>query len=58
MDFKNKTDEDLNKALSEKRSGLKDFRFGLSGSKTKNVKKGKEIKKDIARILTEMNSRK
>ncbi len=58
MDFKKKTDEDLNKTLSEKRSDLKDFRFGLSGSKTKNVKKGKEIKRDIARVLTEMNSRK
>ena len=58
MDFKKKIDEDLHKTLSEKRSGLRDFRFGLSGSKTKNVKKGKEIKKDIARILTELNNRK
>ena len=58
MDFKKKTDEDLNRTLSEKRSDLKDFRFGLSGSKTKNVKKGKEIKRDIARVLTEMSSRK
>lgn len=57
MDFKNKTDQDLNKTLSEKRAGLREFRFGLAGSKTKNIKKGKEIRKDIARVLTELNNR-
>jgi len=58
MDFKKKTDQDLHKVLSEKRAGLRSFRFGLSGSKTKNIKKGKEIKKDVARILTELHNRK
>ncbi len=58
MDFKKKTDQDLHKALSEKRTDLRGFRFGLAGSKTKNIKKGKEIKKDVARILTELNTRK
>ncbi len=58
MDYKKNTKEDLNKMLLEKKSDLRDFRFGLSGSKTKNVKKGKEIKKDIARVLTELNARK
>jgi len=58
MDFKKKTDQDLHKVLSEKRAGLRGFRFGLSGSKTKNIKKGKEIKKDVARILTELHNRK
>ncbi len=58
MDFKKKTDQDLHKILSEKRSDLRGFRFGLSGSRTKNIKKGKEIKKDIARILTELGDRK
>ncbi len=58
MDFKKKTDQDLEKNLADKRAELRGFRFGLAGSKTKNVKKGKEIKRDIARILTELNVRK
>lgn len=58
MDYKKNTAEDLSKMLSEKRSDLRSFRFGLSGSKTKNVKKGKEIRKEIARVLTELNARK
>jgi len=58
MDFKKKTDQDLEKNLADKRAELRGFRFGLAGSKTKNVKKGKEVKRDIARILTELNVRK
>jgi ribosomal protein L29 len=46
---------DLNKVLSEKREDLRLFRFGTSGAKTKNVKSGKKIRKDIARIMTAMN---
>ena len=57
MDIKKKTNQDLLKILSEKRAELREFRFGLAGSKTKNIKKGKEIKKDIARILTEATAR-
>jgi len=58
MELQKKTKEDLHKMLSEKRTDLRVFRFGLSGSKTKNVKKGKETKKEIARLLTEINQRK
>ena len=57
MDIKKKTDQDLLKMLSEKRTEIREFRFGLAGSKTKNIKKGREIKKDIARILTEARAR-
>ena len=57
MDFKKKTDQDLHKILSEKRTDLRSFRFGLSGSRTKNIKKGKEVKRDIARALTELSTR-
>jgi len=58
MDYKKNTSADLSKMLSERRSDLRNFRFGSSGSKTKNIKKGKEIRKNIARILTELNIRK
>jgi ribosomal protein L29 len=47
-----KNDSDLLKELDEKRLKLRDIRFGLAGSKSKNVKEQKMIKKDIARILT------
>lgn len=58
IDLKNKTVEELNKLLSEKRTLLRDFRFGVSGSKTKNIKEGSVLKKDIARIMTVLNASK
>lgn len=51
-DIKIKTIPDLTKLLSEKRESLRVFRFGSAGAKSKNVKEGKGIKKDIARIMT------
>lgn len=56
IDLKNKTVEELKKLLSEKRVLLKGFRFGVSGSKTKNIKEGSNLKKDIARIMTSLNA--
>lgn len=57
-DITGKTSQDLNKLLSEKRESLRVFRFGTSGSKTKNVKEGREIKRDIARIMTVLSANK
>ncbi len=57
-EIKSKTVSDLTKMLSEKRETLRLFRFGTSGSKTKNVKEGRELKKDIARIMTVLASNK
>ncbi|OGZ04033.1 MAG: 50S ribosomal protein L29 [Candidatus Lloydbacteria bacterium RIFCSPHIGHO2_01_FULL_41_20] len=56
-EFKSKKVEDLVKLLSEKREALRMFRFGISGSKTKNVKEGKGLRKEIAQIMTELASR-
>jgi len=47
--------EDLVKALYEKREALRAFRFGEAGSKTRNVKEGVGVRRDIARIMTELN---
>ncbi len=44
--------EEIQKMLNEKREALRLFRFGLSGSKVRNVKEGRSIRKDIARLLT------
>ena len=53
-DITNKTRADLVKLAGDKREALRVFRFGAAGAKTKNVKEGKIIRKDIARILTAM----
>lgn len=52
VDYKLKAAGELEKFLSEKRLALKNFRFGIAGSKIKNVKEGRGIKKEIARIMT------
>ena len=55
MDTKStKNKADLLKELEEKALTLRDIRFGQSGSKTKNVKEYKNIKREIARIRTEL----
>jgi len=52
-----KTAPDLTKLLAEKRETLRLFRFGAAGSKTKNVKEGRTVRKDIARILTTLRAK-
>ncbi len=57
-DLKNKTAEELTKLLGEKREGLRSFRFGTTGAGAKNVKEGANLRREIARIMTELSSRK
>lgn len=45
------------KMLYDARESLRKFRFGISGSKTRNVKEGRDTRKEIARVLTELNRR-
>ncbi len=56
-EYKTTTEQDLNKLLNEKREALRGFRFTGAGGKVKNVKEGRTIRKEIAQILTELNSR-
>jgi ribosomal protein L29 len=56
-DFTKKTSEELKRELLEKRSALRGFRFDFSGSKNKNVKEGRALRADIARINTELSRR-
>jgi ribosomal protein L29 len=56
-EYKNKTPQELQKLIAEKREALRHFRFGSTGSKTKNVKLASTTKKDIARIMTELSLR-
>lgn len=50
-----KSKQDLIKALGERRETLRKLKFGSTGSKARNVKGEASTKKDIARIMTELN---
>lgn len=56
-DLKKKSVEDMKKSVLEKRVQLRDFRFGGAGSRTRDVRKGRTLRKEIARILTELRNR-
>lgn len=51
-DLRNMTVEELQKKLKEARQELFNLRFQLATGQLKNYKRIKEVKKDIARILT------
>lgn len=54
--YSGKPKQDLVKALMEKREDFRKLRFGAAGSKSRNVKEGKSLRKEIARIMTELAS--
>ena len=51
-DFKRMKKGELSRVLGEKQEKLRQLRFDLTSGKVKNIREIKEIKKDIARILT------
>lgn len=51
------TNEDLNVKLKEARAELFNLRFQMATSQLDNTARVKLVKKDIARILTEMHAR-
>ena len=57
LNFTEKTVPELENLLAEKREALRKFRFGIAGSKNRNVKEGKNLRKEIAQILTEIGKR-
>ncbi len=56
-EFKDKNEQELQKIVAENRSKLQAFRFAMTGSKTKNVREGRGLRREIARILTELRTR-
>jgi len=44
--------QELQRNLSEKRERLRQLRFDLASGKVKNVREIREIRRDIARIIT------
>jgi ribosomal protein L29 len=57
-DITKKTIEDLHKDIAQMRESLRAFRFGGAGSRTRNVREGRTLRRDIARMMTELASRK
>ncbi len=55
--LKDKTEQDLKHLIVVAGEKLRAFRFAMNGSKQKNVKEGKGLRKEIARMLTELNQR-
>ena len=49
--------EDLNDKLKDARAELFNLRFQMATSQLDNTARVKQVKKDIARILTEMHAR-
>jgi ribosomal protein L29 len=57
-DLKNKTKAEIEKMLEEKKVALNAFKFGIAGSKIKNVREGRNIKREIAQIITVLKKNK
>jgi len=55
-EIKNKDKATLSDMLYQKREAIRAFRFGTAGSKNRNVKESNNLKKDIARIMTELTA--
>jgi len=51
-ELREKTEIKLVALLKDKSEALRKFRFEMGHGKTKNTKAAREIKKDIARIIT------
>ncbi len=53
-----KTEQEAEKLLQDKREELRSFYFNVSGAKVKNVKLARNTRKQIARALTRLSERK
>lgn len=58
QNLKGMKEADLKKELTTLRETLRSIHFKAEGSRSKNVKEGATLKKQIARILTEINTKK
>jgi len=55
--IKTQSTEELLRTVAEKREALRAFRFGGAGSRVRNVREGRNVRREIAQILTEVRSR-
>ena len=57
-EIRRKSDQELQKNLSDLREKLRELKFNLASGKVKNVRDIRGTTKDIARILTIINEKK
>lgn len=57
-DFKTQDTAELSKALADKREALRVFRFTGAGSRSRNVREGRGLRREIAQIMTELRAKK
>ena len=57
VNIKEMKGEELKKVLVSLKENLRNIHFKAEGSRSKNVKEALNIKKQIARILTELNKK-
>lgn len=55
--FKDKDVAELKKLLDEKREELRVARFSATGARVKDMNHAAKVRKDIARLLTEMTAK-
>lgn len=56
-EVRKKNPTELSKLLTELEAELREFRFGMSGGRTKNVKRARVIRANIARIKTVLSEK-
>ena len=56
IELKEQAEEELKKLLQEKQARLVKIKFGVASKQHKNYKEIADVKKDIARIKTQLNS--
>ena len=54
--LKGKKIDELKKEFTDLEESIRVLKFKAEGSKSKNVKEARALKKQVARILTELNS--
>ncbi len=52
--YKDKTTEELEKLLAEKREELRQIRFAAAGARPADSSSARKVRKDIARALTQI----
>ncbi len=52
QDIRKKSDQELQKTVSELRSTVRDLRFRIANKEIKNHQQLRQVRKDIARIFT------
>ena len=56
-DFSKQDVPELQKLVADKREALRVFRFEGAGSRARNVREGRNLRREIAQILTELRKR-